>query len=81
MLREEKFGISLVILLINEALGKLYDGHDRTKWQISSVLFSSHFKQMMSSASPVTKRWEFRKDLPTLKCVKYLFPILDPYLK
>ena len=28
LLREEKFGIKVVILLIIEALGKLYDGQD-----------------------------------------------------
>ena len=81
MLREGKYGTNLVILLIKDALGELNIGHKKTKWQIFSVLFWVHFGQMSFSDSPVTKRWEFRKDLPTLKCVKYLFPILDPYLK
>ena len=81
LLREEKFGIKVAILVIIEALGKLCDGHDKTKWEIFSTLFSLHFSQMSVLDNPVIKQWEFRKDLPTRRWVKYLFPILDPYLK
>ena len=46
LLREEKFGIKVVILLIIEALGKLCDGQERTKWEIFSTLFLLHFSQI-----------------------------------
>ena len=56
LLREEKFGIKVEILLIIEALGKLCDGHEKTKWEIFSTLFSLHFSHTSVMDSPVTKR-------------------------
>ena len=53
----------------------------KTKWVLSSILFLLQREQRSESESPVTKRWEFRKDRPSCKWERYLFPNFDPYLK
>ena len=76
-----KPGNNISILLKSINLCATYLSQFKTKWVLSSIIFLLQLEQRSESDSPVTKRWEFRKDRPSRKWERYLFPNLDPYLK
>ena len=80
-LKSKKFGTKLVIFWNRIAREELKAGQSKAKCKIFSTLFWLQFIHLSVIESPVTKRCEFRNDLPTRKWAKNLFPIFVPYLK